>query len=203
MSDGDLNNTFQALCDDLKKLPEGHPSKSAAQEATRDGIAAMVEALMNNDVKATGLKALQGKMWKAGYASGEIKGHIYDDFVPTLQWCHSQNVQVYIYSSGSIQAQKLLFGNSKSGDLLKFLSGHYDTTSGPKKESNSYKTIASSIGVDPLEITFVSDSEGELVAARDAGIGNVIMSIRPGNVPLTSIGKGFPAVHSLLQVCGN
>lgn len=202
VSDEELQTIYGGLEADFGKLPDNHPSKSAKLDPSRSGVAAMVRALMANDVKATGLKALQGRMWKSGYDLGEIKGHVYPDFVPTLEWCRSNQVAVYIYSSGSIQAQKLLFGNSQQGDLLSHIKGHFDTTSGSKKEAPSYQTIAKSIGVEPAAITFVSDAEAELVAAREAGVGNVVMSIRPGNVPITSVGKEFPIVHSLLQLCG-
>jgi methylthioribulose 1-phosphate dehydratase / enolase-phosphatase E1 len=192
---------FQSLKADVDNIPGGLPSLGRLEESAH-GVCAVVKALMAGDVKATGLKSLQGKMWKTGYATGEIKGHVYQDFVPLLQWCQSQRISVYIYSSGSIQAQKLLFGNSESGDLLAFLSGHFDTTSGSKKETASYSTIAKLIGVEPSAICFVSDAEGELVAAKEAGIGHIVMSIRPGNAPMTKVGKAFPAVHSLLQLCG-
>ena len=139
----------------------------------------------------------------SGYDSGQLKGHVYDDFVPLLKWCQSHDISVNIYSSGSIQAQKLLFSKSEQGDLTVFLDQYFDTTSGSKKEAASYKTIAQALKVDPSQITFVSDAEAELVAARQAGIGNVVMSIRPGNAPLTNVGKAFPAVFSLLQLCGS
>jgi methylthioribulose 1-phosphate dehydratase/enolase-phosphatase E1 len=198
-----------SLANDLMKLPNDHPLKSyllmTQPEGTHVGaneVSKLIKDMVAADVKATGLKALQGKMWKAGYENGTIKGHVYEDFVPMLDWCKLQGIQVYIYSSGSIEAQKLLFGNSIKGDLQHHFLGHFDTTSGSKKEAASYQTIAKSIGHAPSEITFVSDAEAELVAAKEAGIGNVVMSIRPGNVPLTAVGKGFPVVHSLLQLCG-
>ena len=200
-----LDSTLAALQQDFEKLPSDHPSNTKEEldmSNTIAEIASRVRALMKHDVKATGLKSLQGKMWKSGYDSGEIRGHIYDDFLPTLQWCQTNNVQVYIYSSGSIGAQKLLFGKSSQGDLLSYLQGHFDTTSGPKKEAGSYTTIAKSMNVPASAITFVSDAEGELVAARAAGVGHVVMSVRPGNAPLTSVGHEFPIVHSLLQLCG-
>ena len=203
--DNGLGAIHSSLSDDLLKLPNDHPCKPnpAHTQVTRDVIAAIVKGMVAADVKATGLKGLQGKMWKTGYDNGTIQGHVYEDFVPMLEWCQSQGIQVYIYSSGSIGAQKLLFGHSIKGDLQKHFAGHFDTTSGSKKEPASYQTIAKSIGVDPSEVTFVSDAEAELVAAKEAGIGNIVMSIRPGNVPLTSVGNDFPAVHSLLQLCGH
>ena len=200
---------FRALSEDVKALDESHPSrrelagKDVAGMTVQDSIVAHIHALMNHDVKATGLKGLQGKIWKAGYASGELKGHVYDDFKPMLDWCKSQGVSVSIYSSGSIGAQKLLFGHSIAGDLCSCFSSHFDTTSGAKKEANSYENIAKDVGLDPGEICFVSDAEAELVAAREAGVGFPVMSVRSGNKPLTDVGREFPIVYSLLQLCGS
>lgn len=198
-----------ALIQEAEKLDEVHPSrveisgKKLDEASTSDTIVAYVEALMNHDVKTTGLKGLQGKIWKAGYASGELKGHIYDDVKPLLDWCKANKVSVSIYSSGSIGAQKLLFGHSTAGDLCDYFASHFDTTSGGKKEAESYGKIAKDLGVRVEEICFVSDAEAELVAAREAGIGFPVMSIRAGNKPLTGVGREFPIVHSLLQICGS
>jgi methylthioribulose 1-phosphate dehydratase/enolase-phosphatase E1 len=200
ISDEDVSQLAMALEEDVKKhgISDEHPKGSTVQEM----VALLVQRLMDSDVKATGLKSLQGKMWKAGYDKGELKGHVYDDFVPLLQWCQSHDISVNIYSSGSVQAQKLLFGHSSEGDLTKYLDQYFDTKVGSKKEAASYQKIGKSLGASPSAICFVSDAEGELVAAKEAGIGNVVMSIRPGNVPLTNVGKSFPAVYSLLQLCG-
>jgi len=201
---------LDALAEDKEKLEESHPARVEIVEkkveelsTAKEKIIAYVHALMNHDVKATGLKALQGKIWKAGYASGELKGHIYDDFKPMLDWCKSQGVSVSIYSSGSISAQKLLFGNSEAGDLCEYFTSHFDTTSGGKKEAESYRNIAKALGLEPKDICFVSDAEAELVAAREAGIGFPVMSVRAGNKPLTDVGREFPIIYSLLQICGS
>ena len=198
-----------ALADDVTKLDDSHPSrkeldgKNLKGMSTEEKIVARVHALMSHDVKATGLKGLQGKIWKAGYASGELKGHIYDDFKPMLDWCKDQGVAVSIYSSGSIGAQKLLFGHSTAGDLCSYFTSHFDTTSGGKKEAQSYKIIAKDMDLDTKDICFVSDAEAELVAAKEAGIGYPVMSVRVGNKPLTDVGRGFPIIYSLLQICGS
>mmetsp|Transcript_13927 Transcript_13927/g.21718 ORF Transcript_13927/g.21718 Transcript_13927/m.21718 type:complete len:631 (-) Transcript_13927:1355-3247(-) len=207
-----LRETLEMLHQDVRKLDDDHIVKQALSDVldktaqdgkeAREQIKMFVHAMVKADVKATGLKQFQGKMWKMGYDSGEIKGHVYPDFCFLLKWCKANNVSVNIYSSGSIQAQKLLFGHTLDGDLLQYIDKHFDTTSGSKKEKESYETIAKSLGVSPRDIIFVSDLEDELVAARDAGIGCPVMSIRPGNAPLTSIGKSFPSIYSLLQVCG-
>lgn len=173
-----------------------------AMTSLNSRIVAKVRYLVSNDVKAAALKDLQGKMWKAGYESGLIQGHVYSDFPPMLQWMKKCDVKVYIYSSGSIQAQKLLFSHSTAGDLCPMLAGHFDIpTAGSKRVPDSYQNIAAQLGVEAWEIVFVSDAEGELVAAQQAGM-TPVMSIRPGNATLTDVGKAFPALHSLLQLCG-
>jgi methylthioribulose 1-phosphate dehydratase/enolase-phosphatase E1 len=162
-----------------------------------------VTYLMDRDIKSAALKELQGQMWQAGYDEGELKGHVYTDMKPMLEWMKMNHIPVYIYSSGSVKAQKLLFGHSTEGDLLPLLAGHFDIPSaGGKKESTSYQKIANQLGLQPSEIVFVSDAEDELVAAHQAGIGKAVMSVRPGNVPMTAVGRGFPAIYSLLQLCG-
>ena len=167
--------------------------------------AATVKYMVQNDLKVASLKSLQGKMWKDGYKNGTLKGHVYEDFVPMLEWMERRGVKVYIYSSGSVQAQKLLFGNSIAGDLTKHFAGHFDiTTSGNKKLSSSYINISKHLGIPPSDIVFCSDAVAELEAAEEAGIGKCVMTIRPGNAPLSKeASKKHPQVFSLLQLCGS
>ncbi|NWD67740.1 acireductone synthase [Pseudomonas gingeri] len=122
------------------------------------------------DRKATPLKALQGMVWQQGYAAGQLKGHVYPDAVQALQDWHGQGYALYVYSSGSIQAQKLIFGCSEAGDLSPLFSGYFDTTSGPKREVQSYRHISEAIGCPANQILFLSDIVEELDAARQAGM---------------------------------
>lgn len=122
------------------------------------------------DRKATPLKALQGMIWAQGYANGQLKGHVYPDAVEALTRWKQQGYQLYVYSSGSIQAQKLIFGCSVAGDLSSLFSGYFDTTTGPKREVASYQRIAQSIGLPADEIMFLSDIVEELDAAQQAGM---------------------------------
>ena len=201
MTDEDKKTTLAELIADVDALDANHVVKKMNPKQT---IIDIVKALMGSDVKATGLKSLQGKMWKSGYASGELVGHIYSDFLPMLDWCKAHDVKVCIYSSGSIGAQKLLFKHTEKGDITEYFGGrHFDTTSGSKKEAASYQTIASALGVKPEDVIFVSDLEAEIYAARDAGM-RAVVSVRPGNAPLSAeTKKEFPIVRSLLQLCGN
>ena len=203
---------LQELKLDVEKLEKDHPSKILIHQKLerqkiddiKSKIQLHVEALMDHDVKATGLKSLQGQIWNHGYCkTQQLKGHVYSDFVPFLTWCEKCNISVNIYSSGSIHAQKLLFTHSQNGNLCSYFHQHFDTTSGNKKESSSYTTIAKALDVDIKELCFVSDAEAELVAARAGGVGFVVMSVRPGNVPLTDTGHEFPIIYSLLQLCGD
>ncbi len=148
--------------------------------ATRIALAAI--DLMNRDVKSTPLKALQGMIWRNGFESGELVSHVFDDVPNAIaQWADS-GLDVRIYSSGSIDAQKLFFGHTSAGDLTSHLRGHYDTTTGPKRAADSYRAIAADMEMEPCEILFISDVGEELDAARQAGMATAL-AIRPGNRP--------------------
>ena len=156
------------------------PDLADPEAAARVAHAAL--DLMNRDVKDTALKALQGMIWRRGFESGEIVAHVYDDVPPALaQWADS-GLDVRIYSSGSVEAQRLFFGHTAHGDLTRFLRGHYDTTTGPKREPGSYARIATDMGLEPRRILFVSDVGEELDAARGAGLATAL-AVRPGNRP--------------------
>ncbi|MEL7499290.1 MAG: acireductone synthase [Planctomycetota bacterium] len=146
-------------------------------------VAESVVGMMDNDIKATGLKQLQGLIWKSGFQSGEMVAHLYDDVAPAIQQWRATDKDVRIYSSGSIGAQKLFFGHTVAGDLLSKLGGHYDTTTGPKRESESYRKIADDFDCPAEQILFVSDVLAELDAARDAKM-QTALSVRPGNEPV-------------------
>jgi len=157
-----------------------------------------IRSLMANDVKATGLKQLQGLIWKDGFERGELVGHVYDDVPPALERWHDSGKTIYIYSSGSIAAQKLFFGHNQAGNLLPFFAGHFDTTTGPKKETDSYRLIAQSIDIPADHILFISDVVAELDAARRAGM-QTLLSVRPGNAPISGE-HDHAAIESFDQV---
>lgn len=125
---------------------------------------------MNQDKKITPLKTLQGMMWKEGYEQGGFQGHVYKDAFQELTNWHEQNIPLYVYSSGSVPAQKLLFSHSTYGDLTPLFCNYFDTKVGGKKESSSYRTITAQIGLPAENILFLSDITEELDAAKDAGM---------------------------------
>lgn len=152
--------------EDVAKLLEA--ARAEAGLTAGDDILGALLGWMDDDKKVTPLKALQGLIWEEGYRSGALKGHIYDDAVKGLKQWHQQGLKLYVYSSGSVYAQKLLFGHSKAGDLTPLFTDYFDTTSGHKREPASYKHIAESIGLAASDILFLSDVAQELDAANSA-----------------------------------
>ena len=134
---------------------------------------AIIRALLHwidEDRKVTPLKALQGLVWEAGYETGAYRGHVHADAVEALRSWHAAGLPLYVYSSGSVHAQQLLFAHTEHGDLSPLLAGHFDTTTGPKREAASYRAIAEAVGCPPGELLFLSDVREELDAAAEAGL---------------------------------
>ena len=131
---------------------------------------------MDEDRKVTPLKTLQGIVWKTGYESGELQSHVYEDAVSALRKWHADGLKLYIYSSGSIAAQKLLFSHTPYGDLSPLFGGYFDTTTGPKLESRSYEKIAQSLHLPAGSVVFLSDHTGETQAAAAAGMQTVVLA---------------------------
>ena len=145
-------------------------------------ILAHLHHWLREDLKVTPLKTLQGLIWAEGYAQTGLRGHVYPDAAAGLRRWHAAGLRLYVYSSGSIEAQKVLFGNSNAGDLSPLFSGNFDTTTGPKRAAPSYTAIAQAIGLPAPEIVFLSDVDAELDAARTAGMQTVRL-LRPADTP--------------------
>lgn len=133
-------------------------------------LAAQLVAWIDEDKKITPLKAIQGMIWEEGYRRGDFTGHVYEDAVRKLRQWKERGIRLYVFSSGSVQAQRLLFGYSDHGDLMSLFAGYFDTTLGAKREPAAYTRIAETIGIPPGHILFLSDSQEELDAARAAGM---------------------------------
>lgn len=144
--------------------------------------AAYAHWLMDRDRKSTGLKELQGILWQDGYKNGDLKGQVYPDVAAALQTWKDQGIRARVFSSGSVLAQKLIFGYSDQGDLLPCFEGFHDTTTGPKQTPEAYRAIAAAFALPPEEILFLSDVVAELDAAREAGMRTGFL-VRPGNRP--------------------
>jgi enolase-phosphatase E1 len=125
---------------------------------------------MDEDRKVTPLKALQGMIWEQGYLRGDFRGHVYEDAARNLRRWKAMGVSLYVFSSGSVQAQRLLFAHTQHGDLTPLFAGYFDTRIGSKQEPASYRAIAHAVGLAPEAILFLSDVEQELDAAKQAGL---------------------------------
>lgn len=148
----------------------GEVSAAEGRELSADEAATVLERWIDEDRKATPLKALQGMVWRQGYQAGELKGHVYPDTPDYLRRWHDAGKKLYVYSSGSVEAQKLIFGHSDAGDLTPLFSGYFDTRIGGKRESASYAAILREIGFGGESVLFLSDIGEELDAARESGM---------------------------------
>lgn len=151
------------LVDDVR-MEVGKPNLSLLEAI------AQLRLWIAEDKKITPLKAIQGLMWEEGYRKGDFTGHVYADAVHNLRRWHEQGLQLYVYSSGSVHAQKLLFGYSDAGDLTLLFSGYFDTQIGHKREAAAYRRIVDTIGLPAEQILFLSDIREELDAAQQAGL---------------------------------
>ena len=176
--------------DEVVKTLLNDVSASVGADLDVEQSIAQLLAWIDADQKITPLKSLQGLIWDAGYRQGDFKGHVYTDAVIGLQQWHQQGLALYVYSSGSVQAQKLLFGFSEAGDLTPLFSGYFDTHIGGKRETTSYEQIAQEIALEPRNILFLSDIVEELDAARNAGF-DTRWLIRDSAIPVE------PAHHAV------
>ena len=160
--------------------------QAVAKEANVDAgdYPAIIDALQRwiaEDKKITPLKALQGMLWEHGYRHRDYRAHVYPDAFEQLKKWHAAEIPLYVYSSGSIQAQKLFFGYSEFGDMLSLFSGFFDTTSGLKQDVESYRRIVAAMDFPAEEVLFLSDIVGELDAAKQAGLETAWL-VRPADV---------------------
>lgn len=175
---------------------------AAAQDAgvdaaDRGAVVATLRQWIDEDRKATPLKALQGMIWQDGYVSGAYRAHLYPEVAARLRAWRAAGLPLYVYSSGSVAAQKLFFRYSEAGDLSGLFDGHFDTEVGGKREAASYARISTAIGVAAPNILFLSDIVEELDAARSAGLQTTWLCRPPLNCPANSAHPcvgGFDAI---------
>ena len=155
-------SAIQDILDEVGRI-EGNALLDAPQ------VIAVLLRWMDDDRKVTPLKTLQGLVWQKGFDTGALCAPVYEDAVRALRYWHRQGLRLYVYSSGSVAAQRMLFSHTEQGDLTQLFSGYFDTTTGPKVEAESFRTIARSVGAPVETILFLSDHAGEIEAARSAG----------------------------------
>ena len=195
----DLEALKQERAREAELISELPPWREDSANARIQSAAAYVCWLIDHDRKFTALKSLQGKIWEAGYLSGELRGQVYPDVAAAFARWRAQKRTIAIFSSGSVLAQKLLFAHSSAGDLTLYIGFYFDTTTGPKQDAQSYRRIAEAFGLPPAEVLFLSDVLAELDAARRAGLetGLCVRSGLPGTSPPSGT---HPAVQSFDEV---
>ena len=192
-----VSENFEALEEEILQLKAEHAAdkkySSDFQSNSPASVAEYLRFLIDVDRKSTPLKSIQGKIWQAGYESGELRSQVFDDVPPAFERWKAAGKTIAIYSSGSVLAQKNLFKFTDHGDLTTFISDYFDTNVGGKKEAESYRKIAEELGFEANVILFVSDVPAELEAARSSGL-QTALSIRKGNA---SIDEDF--THQAVQ----
>ena len=161
-------------------------------------LSATLKKYIRDDVKDTTLKWLQGKIWKQAFEAGAIKGHVYGEVSEYFRLWKSSGYALFIYSSGSVEAQQLVFKYSEAGDLTVFIDGYFDTNTGMKRETASYEKIAVATGYLPAEMLFLSDIVEELNAAAGAGMQTCLLlreSAQPPAGYLDKTAENFTEVH--------
>ena len=193
-----VRENFTELADEIAALKKEHAEdilyKGQFDETSPESVSHYLKFLIDIDRKSTPLKTLQGKIWQQGYENGALKGEVFADVPAAFERWQSEGKKIAIYSSGSVLAQKLIFANSTAGDLTKFISEYFDTTTGAKRDTESYKKIAEALKLAPADILFISDVPAELDAARIAGL-STALSLREGNAELTE-----EPTHRIIQI---
>jgi len=183
---------------DLQQDREPPPLAEAPVDIAIDSFVGYIFWLMDRDRKSRGLKSLQGKIWEHGYADGSLTAPLFADVLPAIEEMRRAGLKIAIFSSGSVLAQKLLFAHTNAGDVSKLIDRYFDTTTGAKTESSSYRQIAVALDLNPPTVLFISDVVAELDAAAVAGM-RTILCIRPGNATQTHDGP-HKVIDSFAQV---
>ena len=197
---------FTSWIADHATEPEVQVQLAATRELAQEPDASLDRAVwwlnhwLDRDQKITPLKAFQGWIWAEGFAAGELVSHFFDDAIPAIRRWHAAGLTLYIFSSGSVSAQRAWFGNTPEGDLLPLFTDHFDTeNTGPKREADSYRAITDRIGVAAGETVFLSDLVAELDAAREAGWHTVGVR-RPGDQYYEQGVGDHLAIHSFDEI---
>lgn len=192
------------VTDDIAQLRDEHTRDTNSDTQPppltndADSITTYVHWLIDRDRKSTGLKSLQGKIWREGYMNGTLKAEVFNDVRPAFERWQKAGLRISIFSSGSALAQQLLFAHTGDGDLTIFITDYFDTNVGAKGDAESYRRIAKNMDLSPHEILFISDVVIELEAATAAGM-ETRLSIRPGNQPQPGPER-FQIIHTFDEV---
>jgi enolase-phosphatase E1 len=187
--------SMNPAADDVALLREEHAVDVKEGRNPPPLTAEYIEWLIALDRKSTGLKSLQGKIWRQGYEDGSLRAQVFADVAPAFERWRERGIRISIFSSGSVLAQQLLFAHTEVGDLTPFIDGYFDTRIGKKGEAESYRKIAEAMDLETRQILFISDVVTELHAANQSGM-KTIMSIRPGN----ELQPQYPSIRSFDEI---
>ena len=197
-----VSNNFDKLTAEIKQLSDERLNdpefSSPLYVDSPESVSDYLKYLIDQDRKSTPLKSIQGKIWQHGYEAGDLRSEIFEDVPRAFERWKTDGKLIAIYSSGSILAQQLIFRYSDRGDLTGFIDRYFDTLVGSKRDAESYRKIIADLGIEPINIAFVSDVGEELDAAEAAGM-RTALSIRKGNVSVAENAK-HPAVMSLTDL---
>ncbi|MBC7660406.1 MAG: acireductone synthase [Chitinophagaceae bacterium] len=154
----------------VQKIWQEELHGSSSSEPDLQAVTTLLQQWIDKDIKNGSLKILQGKIWRDGYETKAYLGHVYPDVLPQLQKWHKQGLRLAVYSSGSVEAQKLIYKHSESGDLTPYFTANFDTEIGHKRQTSSYRTIVNRLDLEADSILFLSDIKEELDAAAEAGM---------------------------------
>ena len=186
------------LLADLTLLEDEHTNDVRNGNQPAPIVEPYVHWLIDQDRKSPALKSLQGKIWKQGYLDGSLKATLFPDVLPAMTRWRQQNIQIAIFSSGSVLAQKLLFQHTDAGDVTHLIQDFFDTGVGKKTETTSYQQISNGVGVATEKMLFISDVTAELAAAASASV-NTLLCIRPGN-PTQSGRHNFRSISTFSEI---
>lgn len=193
-----LANNAREVRADVARLSKEQARDVRNNEQPPLQIDEYVKWLIARDRKSTGLKSLQGKIWRQGYLNGSLKSQVYADVAPAFARWRAQGLTINIFSSGSVLAQQLLFAHTDAGDLTNFIDQYFDTNVGKKGEAASYREIAATLTLSAEEVLFISDVVAELDAATEAGM-ETLLSIRPGNQPQHHAER-YKTIHTFAEL---
>lgn len=178
----DIAGLWQQHTDDVKNGLTPPPLSASPPEARLSSLVSYIHWLIDHDRKSTALKSLQGKIWQEGYRTGHLRSQVFPDVPIAFEQWQRQKIEICIFSSGSVLAQQLLFAHTTDGDLTRFIHAYFDTTIGSKRDPESYRRIATTLGHAAEQMLFISDVTEELDAAQSAGMATRL-AVRPGNHP--------------------
>lgn len=165
---------------DLSGLQHDDSAERRSSSLTAQELLPYLHWLIQRDRKVTPWKELQGLIWRDGYARGDLQANLFNEVVPTLREWKQKGLELSVYSSGSVEAQKLLYGHSQDGDVRGLFSHWFDTRIGSKQDVDSYRRILTCLACRADQVLFISDAIAELQAASEAGM-EVVFSDREGN----------------------